>query len=189
MKQIKGIKQSIRREISSLFKASLYKYDDCDPTSLDIEPSITKDMIIDQQRNSIDFGLVKSTVQEQLSDPFKLNDLIKTAMSGVECLRIYDHFDSKSNGKKKSSSFRMPSRDVKRQRNRHINRVVSNRQKREETKNRHRRKDQQKVSSKRVSFASSSFERFVKPKYKEKVLFVSNLFFVIDRIEYTKMIK
>lgn len=177
MKQIKAIKQSIRREISSLFKASLNKYDDCDPASLDIEPSITQDMIIDQQRNSVGFGFVKSTVQEQLSDPFKLNDLIKTAMSGVECLRIYDHFDSKSNGKKKSLSFRMPSRDVKRQRNRHINRVVSKRQsereKREETQNRHRRKDQQKASSsKRVSFASSSFERFVKPKYKEKVLFV-----------------
>jgi hypothetical protein len=178
MKKIKDIKQSIRREILSLCKASLYKFDDCDPTSLDIEPSITQDMIIDQY--SVDISLVKSTVQEQLSDPFKLNDLIKTTMSGVECLRIYDHFDSKSNGKK-SSSFRTPSRDVKRQRNRHKNRVVSNRQtereKREEAaQNRHRRKDQQKVSSKRVSFVSSSFERFVKPKYKEKVLFVISFF-------------
>ena len=177
LKQIKDIKQSIRREISSLRKASLYKYDDCDPTSLDIEPSITQDMIIDQ--HSVDINLVKSTVQQQLSDPFKLNDLIKTTMPGVECLRIYDHFDSKSNGKK-SSSFRMPSRDAKQQRNRHINRAVSNRQsereKREQAAQNRQRKDQQKVSSKRVSFVSSSFERFVKPKYKEKVLFVISFF-------------
>ena len=181
MKQIKDIKQSIRREILSLCKASLYKFDDCDPTSLDIEPSITQDMIIDQY--SVDISLVKSNVQEQLSDPFKLNDLIKTTMSGVECLRIYDHFDSKSNGKK-SSSFRTPSRDAKQQRNRHINRTVSNRQserekreqKREQAAQNRQRKDQQKVSSKRVSFVSSSFERFVKSKYKEKVLFVISFF-------------